>query len=151
MRPSRSRRFSATMKTFTKISRHLRAQNRLYRRHERVSTLFVETVVSSVTAEMKDFLLALNQVALHAEPDCAAAGTDRIADAGQVRIGIGLQRVGRREVLPKLGRTCGNFALSCCRLQTARAFLRKAFSQRCGTGGWVYDHAVLEIKREIPD
>jgi len=68
MRPSRRRRFSATMKTLTRISRHLRAQNRLYRPHERVSTLFVETVVSIVTAEMKDFLLAWRQVALHDQP-----------------------------------------------------------------------------------
>jgi hypothetical protein len=45
-------------------------------------------------------------------------GTDGIIDGGQVRIGIGLQRVGVRRGVAKVGRNMGQFAQCWCIWQT---------------------------------
>jgi hypothetical protein len=73
--------------------------------------------------------------------DRAAAGADGMADAGQVRVGIGLQRVelGEGEVLQEWGRTWGNLCCLGADRRPLGALQMKVISQRCEQAGWVYN------------
>jgi len=54
-------------------------------------------------------------------------------------------------VLQEWGRTWGNFALSWCGSQTVMGVPDESlFTTLRNKGGWVYDRAVLEVKKEIP-
>lgn len=74
--------------------------------------------------------------------------TGGIADAGQLGNGIGLQRVGMREGVAKSGAEHRAICAVLVRIADYQGRSGGTFSQRCGTGVWVYDHAVLEVKKE---
>ncbi len=64
-----------------------------------------------------------------AGPNRAASGADGIADAGQAR--IGLQRVGIRRGVAKMGQNMGQFALSWCGSQTVGGAPDENLSKLC--------------------